>query len=386
MSDVEVGTKRSNEEDEYGEISSPKRSRNQKEEIRLLVSGKCCGAIIGKSGENIKRLRKDNSVHIKLQDTHSVGTITLGGERESCVSVVKDLLPLITAEAPYPVNQKQKCTCEINLLIQNDRVGSVIGKGGSKIREIENESGGKVRVYGDCLPNSNERIVAIGGEDEARILVTVDVILKALEDHPLKKQMIYYDPRKDGAQSGERENQRDSHNQLGGLGGLGLGGLTGLGGLGGLGGIAGGLLGQLGLGGLGNAGLGGIGAGNASSDFTGGDGGGIDGGYRNENRERGRGPRGEHRNGEFDEQRDRPAFEDMETEMKITVLNDMCGAIIGKRGDRIREIRQASGAKVDFSHNENGSKAPRVITVVGTQKQIMIAQQLMSEFVRNRTT
>ena len=32
-------------------------------------------------------------------------------------------------------------------------------------------------------------------------------------------------------------------------------------------------------------------------------------------------------------------FGDMMTETKITVGNGMCGAIIGKRGQRIREIR-----------------------------------------------
>merc|ERR1712212_11248 len=197
MSDVEVGSKRSGEFDEYGEISSYKkrpRSGNDRDKMRFLILGRNCGAIIGKAGENIKRLRKENNITINVQDTRQEGVLTLSGDRATCVSVFKEILPLIP-ESPYPVNPKEKCAFEVNFLVQSDQVGSVIGKAGQRIREIRDESNGKVRVYQDCLPNSNERIVAIGGEDESRVLAAFDIILKTLDDHPLKTQVIYYDPK-----------------------------------------------------------------------------------------------------------------------------------------------------------------------------------------------
>jgi len=414
MSEVEIGTKRSNDYDEYGEVPSyKKRPRGDREKMRFLLIGRYCGAIIGKGGENIKRLRKENSIQVNVTDTRQEGVLTLTGDRASCVSVFKEILPLIP-ESPYPVNPKEKCAFEVNFLVQSDQVGSVIGKGGQRIREIRDESNGKVRVYQDCLPNSNERIVAIGGEDESRVLAAFDIILKTLEEHPLKSQIVYYDPKnKDGPLQGGGDKHMGGGgmggggmggggmgggNQLGGLGGLGnLGGLGGLGGLGSLAGAAG-LLGQLGLGGQGGAGilgataglggLGGLGGNLLGNDYQNDrdmGGSGDAGGYRNEGRDRGDRGRRDQRNGnEFDD-RERADFGDMETKTEITVLNDMCGAIIGKAGQRIREIRQASGAQVDFSSTERGSKAPRVITITGTQKQIVIAQQMMAECVRNRT-
>jgi heterogeneous nuclear ribonucleoprotein K len=221
MSDVEVGSKRSGEYDEYGEISSykgnSKRPRNDREKMRFLVLGRVCGAIIGKGGENIKRLRKENNININVQDTRQEGVLTLSGDRSTCVSVFKEILPLIP-ESPYPVNPKEKCAYEVNLLVQTDQVGSVIGKGGTRIREIREESSGKVRVYQDCLPNSNERIVAIGGEDESRVLAAFDIILKTLDDHPLKTQVHYYDPTKadgPGGMGGPPPQQHQHHDAPG---------------------------------------------------------------------------------------------------------------------------------------------------------------------------
>jgi len=416
MSDVEVGSKRSGDYDEYGEISSyKKRPRSDKDKMRFLVLGRVCGAIIGKGGENIKRLRKENNININVQDTRQEGVLTLSGDRSTCVSVFKEILPSIP-ESPYPVNPKEKCAYEVNLLVQTDQVGSVIGKGGQRIREIRDESNGKVRVYQDCLPNSNERIVAIGGEDETRVLAALDIILKTLDDHPLKTQVHYYDPTKadgPGGMGGPPPPQHDApgNSQMG----AGLGGLGNLGGLGGLGSLAGaaGILGQLGLGGLGAGGLGGAGALGGAGGLGGNNlGGGLPGlggnmmggggndnrrddrddrdrGYqRNEGRGGDRGDRGrrDQRNG-ADNGADRMEdFGDMQTETKITVGNDMCGAIIGKRGQRIREIREASGARVETSETEKGNTAPRIITITGTQRQIVIAQQMMAECVRNRTT
>jgi len=73
----------------------------------------------------------------------------------------------------------------------------------------------------------------------------------------------------------------------------------------------------------------------------------------------------------------------VETVTTLTVPNDMCGAIIGKGGNNIRQVRMSSGAKIDFTKNEPGSKEDRVITLSGTQDQIQIAEQLMSQFVKS---
>ena len=51
----------------------------------------------------------------------------------------------------------------IRLLVAHQLVGSVIGKSGAKIREIQEESSAKIVVSKDMLPQSTERVIEIFG-------------------------------------------------------------------------------------------------------------------------------------------------------------------------------------------------------------------------------
>ena len=55
---------------------------------------------------------------------------------------------------------------EIRLLIHQSVVGGIIGKGGSKIKEIREESGANIKVYGACAPQSSDRCVVVQGTNE----------------------------------------------------------------------------------------------------------------------------------------------------------------------------------------------------------------------------
>merc|ERR1719466_589387 len=70
-----------------------------------------------------------------------------------------------------------------------------------------------------------------------------------------------------------------------------------------------------------------------------------------------------------------------QTTTQVTVPNDMAGAIIGKGGERIRNIRQKSGADIKFSESDPVKK-DRLITLSGSQDQIQYAQYLMQQCVR----
>ena len=54
----------------------------------------------------------------------------------------------------------------------------------------------------------------------------------------------------------------------------------------------------------------------------------------------------------------------------------LAGAIIGKGGSRIRQIRQESGAGITIDEPAQGSN-DRIITITGTQDQIQNAQYLL---------
>jgi len=62
--------------------------------------------------------------------------------------------------------------------------------------------------------------------------------------------------------------------------------------------------------------------------------------------------------------------------MYLTGVFQLAGLIIGKGGQRIKEIRQQSRASVSIADPDEGSE-DRIITIVGTNDQIHCAQYLL---------
>lgn len=55
----------------------------------------------------------------------------------------------------------------LRLIVPASQCGSLIGKGGSKIKEIREVTGASIQVASDMLPNSTERAVTITGTSDA---------------------------------------------------------------------------------------------------------------------------------------------------------------------------------------------------------------------------
>ena len=68
----------------------------------------------------------------------------------------------------------------------------------------------------------------------------------------------------------------------------------------------------------------------------------------------------------------------------MTIPNDLAGAIIGPGGQRIRKIRLDSRANITIDEPSQGSNE-RVISIVGSAKQIQTAQYLLQQSVREHS-
>merc|ERR1719427_1672538 len=75
-------------------------------------------------------------------------------------------------------------------------------------------------------------------------------------------------------------------------------------------------------------------------------------------------------------------FLQVQSKLEMTVTPEMCGAMIGKGGSTIKEVRGTTGGKMFVVGNEKGSKEDRTVTITGTQQQIQHADQLLTELVR----
>ncbi|KAK1799700.1 hypothetical protein P4O66_006240 [Electrophorus voltai] len=154
--------------------------------LRLLMHGKEVGSIIGKSSARVNI--SEGSCPERI--------ITITGPTECVfraftmitIKLEEDLVALV---ANGTVTSKPPVT--LRLVIPASQCGSLIGKGGSKIKEIRETTGAQVQVAGDLLPNSTERGVTISGSQEA-IIQCVKLICTVILESPPKGATIPYRP------------------------------------------------------------------------------------------------------------------------------------------------------------------------------------------------
>lgn len=108
-------------------------------DLRLLVRRREAGALIGKRGANIKRLRDTfKGCSLSIPDTGNgperVVCISADNER-SLESILTDLTRLLMEKSPE--NDEQ---IEVKLLIHSSHAGSIIGIGGQSIKKLRNVS------------------------------------------------------------------------------------------------------------------------------------------------------------------------------------------------------------------------------------------------------
>uniref|UniRef100_A0A3B5M6Z6 Poly(rC) binding protein 2 n=1 Tax=Xiphophorus couchianus TaxID=32473 RepID=A0A3B5M6Z6_9TELE len=86
----------------------------------------------------------------------------------------------------------------MRLVVPASQCGSLIGKGGCKIKEIRESAGAQVQVAGDMLPNSTERAITIAGTPQSIIECVKQICVVMLESPP-KGVTIPYRPKPSGS-------------------------------------------------------------------------------------------------------------------------------------------------------------------------------------------
>lgn len=386
-----------------------KRSRSDEEEVRLLIPSKMAGAIIGKGGHNIQKLRTEYQAQVNVGDcTGPERVITIGADMETVTKVVKDVMKHLDKAGDNEF--------ELRILVHQSLAGCVIGRGGTKIKELKDQIGCRLKIFSNIAPQSTDRIAqVVGSEDQC--LKALNDIIGLIKGTPIKGPVHNYDP----------HNYDDMYaDEYGGYGAGGGGGNANSGG--GAGGGAGfrngrererfddrrgGAAGGNGGGGGGGGGRGyerrgGAGAAGGGSgmrerefinpwaqnvngnqmggNFAGGNGlgmgamgamnpGSLGGNMGNMNSVNNMG------NGNMGTFGGNNGNMDNKTSTQVTIPKDLAGAIIGKGGGRIRRIRNESNAFIQIDEALPGS-TDRIITITGTPKEIQAAQYMLQQSVR----
>ncbi|CAH2042238.1 unnamed protein product, partial [Iphiclides podalirius] len=360
--------------DAYGDDGPMhKRQRPTDDEVTFLIPSKVAGSIIGKGGSNISKLRNEYKASITVPDCpgpERVLSIT-ASDIDTILEIVKDILPSL-ADGGIKSSAED---LDVRLLIHQSRAGCVIGKAGTKIKELREKTGARLKIFSSTAPQSTERVVQLVGSKES-VAAGVREVLELIRQVPIKGAIQNYDP----------HNYDDYYaEEYGGFGG-GPGAVRGGRGVGGGGGGGGppraprppppargprppppravppGPRGGFGdyAGPPPRAGFNGPPRGNfggGGGNFPGG-GGNFGGGFA-------RGGGGGNQ---------------QETSTQVTIPKDLAGAIIGKAGSRIRKIRAESGAGIEIAEPQPGS-SDRIITITGTPQRIQMAQYLLQQSV-----
>uniref|UniRef100_A0A673L4A7 Heterogeneous nuclear ribonucleoprotein K n=1 Tax=Sinocyclocheilus rhinocerous TaxID=307959 RepID=A0A673L4A7_9TELE len=362
-----------------------KRSRNTDEmvELRVLLQSKNAGAVIGKGGKNIKALRTDYNASVSVPDSSGPERIlSVSADIETIGEILLKIIPTLEEYQHYSGTDFD---CELRLLIHQSLAGGIIGVKGAKIKELRENTQTTIKLFQECCPHSTDRVVLVGGKPE-RVVECIKVILELISEAPIKGRAQPYDP-----------NFYDETYDYGGFtmmyeerGRRPMGGFP-----------------MRGRGGFDRMppGRGGRPMPPSRRDYD--DisprrgppppppGRGGRGGSRARNLPL---PPPPPRGGLYKSVNERPTYRHWLKHSKmfvssggrgsysdiggpvittqVTIPKDLAGSIIGKGGQRIKQIRHESGASIKIDEPLEGSE-DRIITITGTQDQIQNAQYLL---------
>ncbi|GAA6044229.1 hypothetical protein JCM8097_005279 [Rhodosporidiobolus ruineniae] len=323
--------------DAYDGVHQPGQTEDDGLTLRALVSSKEAGVIIGRAGATIAQIRQDATVKAgvsKVVPGVPDRVLSIGGTVESvskayslvAQTILENPVPAPgspTGEAPAP---SPSASASIRLLISHLLIGSVIGKGGAKIRQIQEASGARMVASKEMLPQSTERIVEVTGQPEAVRIAVAEIAKCLIDDWERSQGTVLYHPGAEGLGGAPAAGNGYPSQQQQGFANGGLGQQRGGQRLGGAGGQQGSYA-----------------AGGQRPN------GGVLGGQR-------RGfPQGQGLGGTVVGNESDPNWR----EQKISIPSDMVGCIIGRGGTKINEIRRLSGSRISIAktaHDETGER------------------------------
>jgi heterogeneous nuclear rnp K-like protein 2 len=165
--------------------------------LRALLTSKEAGIIIGKGGKNVLEIKESSGAKIRVSEVVTglnERVVTVSGSVDSIAKSFSMFFKRLLSESDNSRNRPVSLT----ILIPHTRMGAIIGKGGSKIKEIQSNSGAKVSASELLLPNSTERALNISGTPES-VDLAINSVLELigeflLSDYSRGSSIILYKP------------------------------------------------------------------------------------------------------------------------------------------------------------------------------------------------
>ncbi|EMD37943.1 hypothetical protein CERSUDRAFT_82176 [Gelatoporia subvermispora B] len=298
--------------------------------MRCLIVTQDASIIIGKGGSHVNEIREQSGARVVVSESipgNPERILNVSGPLDAVSKAFGLIVRRINDEPFDKPSVPGSRAVTIKFMIPNSRMGSVIGKGGTKIKEIQDASGARLNASEGMLPGSTERVLSVSGVADAIHIATYyigNILIEANERMPSYNNSSYRP---------SSYSRRPPYSGGGGGGG----------------------------GGGGSSYVPGAAAGAGAGA----------GGYSNPYQAPQGGPP-----------------QQLQTQ-QIFIPNDLVGCIIGKGGAKINEIRHMSASQIKIMEpgatavGMNGAPAPaggegeRLVVITGQPANIQMAVQLL---------
>ncbi|XP_027585158.1 insulin-like growth factor 2 mRNA-binding protein 2 isoform X1 [Pipra filicauda] len=152
--------------------------------LRMLVPTQFVGAIIGKEGLTIKNLTKQTQSKVDIHRKENAGAaekpITIHATPEGCSEACRMILDIMQKEADETKSAEE---IPLKILAHNSLVGRLIGKEGRNLKKIEQDTGTKITIspLQDLTIYNPERTITVKGSTEACSHAEVEIMKKLRE-------------------------------------------------------------------------------------------------------------------------------------------------------------------------------------------------------------
>lgn len=158
--------------------------------MRCLIVTQDASIIIGKAGSHVNEIREKSGARVVVSPS-VVGNperiLHVSGPLDA-VSKAFGLIVRRINDEPFDVpSVPGSRAVTIKFMIPNSRMGSVIGRQGSKIKEIQEASGARLNASEGMLPGSTERVLSVAGVADAIHIATYyigNILIEAQERMP----------------------------------------------------------------------------------------------------------------------------------------------------------------------------------------------------------
>lgn len=168
--------------------------------IRVLVTDKEAGELIGRKGQNLAKVRQATDVRYNVSESYSGAVdrvVNIKGTAENVAKAAGLLVRVLNSEPFDNPSSPDAKKYNLNILMPHHIMGALIGKGGSKFREIEEASAARIKAQDKPMPFSNDRCMSVYGVADAVHIAVYYIAITYIKHQELLKNYRHnvYDPR-----------------------------------------------------------------------------------------------------------------------------------------------------------------------------------------------